>query len=351
MRWKFQSGHEQEIMRKKAVILNDTRGDAHFGCERVMCMIENLLTDRGIDVIATSIIRNDWENDRCFLDRMEKSDLILVNGEGTLHHGTKYGERLLRVAIHPSREGKKLALVNALYEENPAFWGEYLSRFDVLAARDAESQQEIERACLKSALFCPDLSLSSGFISPSAPSTVRSLLTIGDSVRKETTSALKSLANVVPEARYLSILSQLKNPRSHASFPHRAIRGVYSGVYNRMARLDKRLIMPKTQDDFITWLYRSSLHVTGRFHGICLCLATETPFLAVKSNSRKIESLLDFFGLGRDRLVDVETAKSMLRNGHVLEFSGHEKRMIRKGLKTAMLDAEYLFDAVANYIV
>ena len=106
-------------MSLNAVILNDTRGDNHFGCFRVMRMIEANLAVRGINVIANSIVRTDWEKNRSFLEAMAKSDLVVINGEGTLHHGSRHGERLLKVVDHPARAGKPVVLVNALYQDNP----------------------------------------------------------------------------------------------------------------------------------------------------------------------------------------------------------------------------------------
>ena len=43
-----------------AVLMNDTRGHAHFGCQRVMRVIESNLESRGIKVTARSLVRNDW---------------------------------------------------------------------------------------------------------------------------------------------------------------------------------------------------------------------------------------------------------------------------------------------------
>lgn len=36
---------------------------------------------------------------------------------------------------------------------------------------------------------------------------------------------------------------------------------------------------------------QSRLVVTGRFHMVCACLLTKTPFVALKSNSHKIEGM------------------------------------------------------------
>lgn len=40
-----------------------------------------------------------------------------------------------------------------------------------------------------------------------------------------------------------------------------------------------------TEADYLVRLGQARLHVTGRFHGICLSLVSGTPFRAVGSNS------------------------------------------------------------------
>ena len=40
------------------------------------------------------------------------------------------------------------------------------------------------------------------------------------------------------------------------------------------------------------WLKSLELYVTGRFHGVCLAAMIGVPFLALSSNSHKIEGIL-----------------------------------------------------------
>lgn len=332
----------------KAVILNDTRGDAHFGCMRVMRLLENSLEQRGIAVLATSLVRNDWENDSVFLEAMRASDLIVVNGEGTLHHGARQGDRLLRVASHHLREGKRLALINSLYQDNPAEWGMFLSRFDLLAARDAASQREMQNACGKPVLLSPDISLSAGAI-PMADHFSRSLVTIGDSVEKSVSRSLARLAGTLPESRLVTIQSRLKLPKPSYPAPLRVMRDIYSRAYETVARFsNRRLVIPSSEAEFIDWLCQSRLHVTGRFHAVCFCLATGTPFLAVRSNSRKIEELLDYFGLGQDRVVPADRLEQAVADSRFAVYSDTEKIRIENGLANAAKSAAVVFDALAS---
>ena len=56
-------------------------------------------------------------------------------------------------------------------------------------------------------------------------------------------------------------------------------------------------VVERPVDDFMALLSSSELVVTGRFHVVCLCLITGTPFLAVASNSHKVEGMLEDAGL------------------------------------------------------
>src|SRR3546814_15358610 len=80
-----------------------------------MRRIEENLRCRGISITAVSPVRHDWEGDASFLKAMAACDIIVINGEGTLHHGAPHGEILLKVVDHPVRTTKPVVLINALY--------------------------------------------------------------------------------------------------------------------------------------------------------------------------------------------------------------------------------------------
>lgn len=335
----------QDAKYTTAVILNDTRGDAHFGCMRVMSCIESQLAQRGVSIIATSVVRNNWQRDVNFLNALAACDLIVINGEGTLHHGAHHGERLLEVACHPASRGKKIALINALYQENPSHWNKYLERFDLLSARDEVSRQELEVASGKRVLFCPDLSLVEERPNSYVNNDARMLLTVGDSVLKDARSALYKYAHIAPDAKILSIQSQLKSPKAHLSPFLRGVRKIYTDLYDKIFSIfDGKLIIPKNHDEFMGFLERSSLHVTGRFHGVCLCLVTGTPFLALRSNSRKVEAILDLFALKHERLIDKDDLKFIADRRVDFSFTKEELRNIESGLLAARSSAEAMFD-------
>ena len=333
----------------KAVILNDTRGDNHFGCFRVMRIIEENLVRRGIAVIGRSLVRNDWERDRGFLARLSEADLVVVNGEGTLHHGHRQGERLLRIAEHPARGQKPVALINAIYQENPESWKKHLDRIDLISTRDSQSATEISRLTGHKCGFVPDLSLAEGAIA--SPGIPRTRLLIGDSVETKTRLALRALTDLDPDAKFLPILKGLKPSKPHHPTPFRQLRESYIWLNARYSQWRHGNIeFNRDEAGFIRSLTSARLHVTGRFHAVCFCLATGTPFLAVESNSWKMGALLEDFGLGNNRIVPVGQIRARLTSGEDFAFTAEEKVRIAAGLERCKQGAADLFDRIAALV-
>lgn len=332
----------------RAVLMNDTRADRHFGCLRVMRLIEKRLAGQGIEIAGRSPIRNDWENDRAFLDAMGRSDLVVINGEGTFHHGAQSALRLLKVVDHPARAGKPVALINTLYQDNPKEWRRYLDKIALVSARDSRSAAEIEALTGRRTPVVPDMSLSDGMLAaPGGPG--RDRILVGDSVSRTLSRTLREIARHSPDTFFLPILTTLKAPRAHWPFPIRQLRETFIHAHAAAAgALDRKILFSRTEEEFIAHLLRARLHVTGRFHAVCFCLFTGTPFLAVDSNSWKIAALLDDFGLGRQRLVTVEELRERLVQGGGEDYSDEERAKIEAGLRLCAEKARDLFGEIAG---
>lgn len=316
-----------------------------------MRMIEANLAVRGITVLARSMVRTNWEKNRSFLEAMANSDLIVINGEGTLHHGSRHGERLLKVVNHPARANKPVALINALYQDNPEHWGRYLEKMSLISTRDSRSAAAVTEASGLSVDVVPDLSLSAG-AEPRPGMLVRDRLLIGDSVSRNVSASLLALRDMHPEAYFLPILRTIKPSKPHFPLPLRLLRQGYIELHARAFALsENRVLYSRSEPEFIAALRRGRLHVTGRFHAICFCLFTRTPFLAVGSNSWKIEALLEDFGLGKRRLVTQDQVATHLEAPDELAFTDEEQRAITAGLTMSHNRTARLFDRLKEIAV
>ena len=329
----------------KAVILNDTSQRSHHGCARVMRLLRAGLETRGCTILATSQSRHDWASDENFLAAMKRSDVVVINGEGTLHHGRTHGERLLQVADHTAANGKKLVLLNALFDANPDSWGSLLRRFDLISARDSVSARDLSQLLDRDIGWVPDLSLSEPF-EPVISATDRFGCLVGDAVRASTRRQIAKAAHQWPDARYLPTKTR-HSPVWTAPIVGAALRAGLFGLYTgtlpwRGLPFDLAI----DEADYMDRLSRASLHVTGRFHGVCLSLLTETPFVAVESVSGKVGRLLDDAGLLRHRLIDPVNLPKQIRTKVDLALTIEEKDKISAFLKLANKRASALFDEV-----
>lgn len=335
-------------MTLKAVIMNDTRSDNHFGCFRVMRIIEENLAARGIRVTARSPVRHEWAKDAAFLAALSESDVVVINGEGTLHHGARRGEMVLRVVDHPACAGKPVALINALYQDNPDAWGRYLEKIALISTRDSRSAAAAARHSGKPVGFVPDLSLCEAFAMPAVP-VERNRLLVGDSISKDISRTLLQIVEERPDAYLLPITKALKASKAHLPLPLRAFREGYIRLHAAAFRLKQpRVLFNKTEAGFLQDLLTGYLHVTGRFHSVCLCLVTRTPFLAVDSNSWKISALLEDLGLGKERLLSPQDLKSRAGNPQAASYSEDELATIEASLRQCQDKARHLFDDIAR---
>lgn len=330
------------MRRPSVVLMNDTSTRYHHGCARVMRLLSQGLTEAGLTVIARSPARHDWQRDTAFLEAVERANLIVINGEGTLHHGSQAGLRLLKIATHPSRGKTPVAVVNALYQDNPADWGPLLAHCALLAARDSKSAAAMAEAADTPVRWLPDLSLS-------APANVavkdRHGTVIGDSVKLPRRRTLARFAARVPGAVFIPTKT-LRHPIWRmpvlGTLLRRALYRLYNGHFTGRVPQFK---MPLTEQDYIAAVAEARAHVTGRFHAVCISMLTETPFLAVSSNVSKIEQLLRDAGLDDHRIVDLEGVPS----GDVsAEFSEAELACIRAFRSRAEREARQLYRDLAD---
>ena len=136
----------------KVVVVNDTSLYApHFGCQLVGQTLREQFVRTGVNLIATFPRSLDMRIARPYLDA---ADLVVINAEGTFHHG-RHSE-LLELA-----ESWPCALINGVYQDNgpqPS-----LKRFQYISMRESLSAKEVR----KQKVVCrvvPDLLFASSLL-------------------------------------------------------------------------------------------------------------------------------------------------------------------------------------------
>ena len=99
---------------------------------------------------------------------------------------------------------------------------------------------------------------------------------------------------------------------------------------------------------YLALLGRARMHVTGRFHGICLSLVTGTPFLTTGSNSWKIEALLADAGLPANRAIAEADLPDLTAADLQRPFTPQETTGIAAFLTRAQTETETLFADLAK---
>lgn len=141
------------------------------------------------------------------------------------------------------------------------------------------------------------------------PKKTRSGVLITDSVIPSITEALISFS-----PNYGTYCPVKVNPKDSQSLPQR----IKSKINKRLGvtkwNSPSKLYTQKTDyQKFLHELYGSELLVTGRFHAVTMALATQTPFIAISSNTHKIKSTVqDALGSTLRVKSDIEAVSSAL---------------------------------------
>ena len=330
-----------------ALLINDTRSEFHHGCSTVCETIFALSEMAGIDIVSTAPVHRDWRSDSAAMEGFRKADIVIVNGEGTIHHDKPAGAWLLAAGAMAKDNGKKAVLINATWQANSERFAEMVRSFDIVSVRESASQTELSTAGIE-ARRIPDLAL---YRQP-APAPARTGIAYTDSVLGDV--ALDLYRAMRPfKARPVSLLY---NRTSVKSFLGLARRLLPDGDRYRPGRvidafraaLAERSAQVTDRDAFAMQVASSRLVVTGRFHMLIYCLATRTPMLAIGSNTHKNMATLMDSGLEAWRHVEIDDIDAALLERAAHWHPGELERLDayvaagRKAMETLFLDIREL---------
>ncbi|RLS58589.1 MAG: polysaccharide pyruvyl transferase family protein [Planctomycetota bacterium] len=290
------------LANQRAVILGDTAEAHHHGCELVM---ENLVTGLAEQGIATAFRHSGkhWRSVPQLCQALTQADLLVINGEGSIHHDRPLGYELIEAAEYAHQQGVPAYLINCTWQANSRLLAERAAVFRRIYVRESLSAVELAEAGIATTIT-PDLTLATRCPPPSAE---RRGWLVTDSTIPAITTQLYRLARQLGDAQYAPLISSQWNRGSWVRTAKRWAQrelgrrlgplGWCPASYASLAHADQNARA------FLTRLSRCQAILTGRFHATCFAILTGTPVLAVKSNSSKIEGLLNDAGLSPDRLI------------------------------------------------
>ena len=253
------------------VLLNDTaRLSGGFHCGTVMAC--DALRD---GMAARGLAEQGWINDPAQFDRFlnhapQRPRLLILNGEGTLHHNTPRAIALLECCARARAAGIPVAVINAVWQGNGPRMGRLLARgADLVHVRDTASAATLPGDV--AATVTPDMSLH-GFARLYTGATAQGDTTaIIDNVRAPAGHALQHLAARTGAAFY--------------AMPYPALRQLTDAAITDPTAAIPRLLTAPMLTSAPRW-------ITGRFHGLIAALAAGRKICAIPSNTHKIEALL-----------------------------------------------------------
>lgn len=317
----------------RAIVLNDTRSEDHIGCQLVMRNLLEQCSRRGIDVVAS--LPNSQLDDLPFVKaHLHEFELLIVNGEGTLHHDCPKALSLCRAAQYADAQGKKAVLINTVWQDNDQLH-RFLPSFQLVAARESRSQAAIARVGPPARLV-PDLvfatSPPTSFSPRATKATVNHATVVIDSVDRKTT--LRWAWRAVIRGYGMFVM----HPTNYERLARRPL---------LMRALARRSGVPLQiiGDNFVGQLGFFSRVISGRFHGCCLAMLVGIPVLGLASNTHKIEGLFHDAGLGDPAIVKRGTRREVANRFQRVE---RQQDKVQRYVATAREQIEELFDDIAR---
>lgn len=184
-------------------------------------------------------------------------DMLVVNGEGSMHHGGGGFRSKMQQIAAALRDGKRATLINTVWQDNPHDFDDALVGCERVIARETLSAQAL-RGHGVAAEVLPDLS----YFAPVAAAETR------------------DFAGKVVATDFFS-----------AEF------GCFVKLRSRWAeRLEFVDMRAMNWSSLVRSLKTASLLITGRHHGMYAACRAGIPFLAMRGNTHKIEGLMESAG-------------------------------------------------------
>lgn len=265
--------------RPSVLILNETSkmpfNRWHLGCDLVSRNLVARLDAHGIDVAG-------WANSLTGVSRILAHDPharfagVVVNGEGTMHDNADRAYELLTMARQLRRMGKKVFLINSVWETMGPWMEAFLGDFEIVTLRESVSREAV-RHVRADARVVPDLC----WLADLPPTPDAAPCGVIDCVVPESTLRLEAAAAAAAPFFVMD--------RFYEAF-HRTI------TEGGAAADSPRILRPGDIRGASRW-------IGGRFHGTVLALASGMPMLSLPSNTAKIEATLGDIGLA-DKMLD-----------------------------------------------
>ncbi len=301
---------------------------------------------------------------------MRAADIVIVNGEGTLHDATRQAKALAAVGPFCRDAGVPSVLINSVYERNDPEVATACRAFDRIYVRESISAYEARRASLKVEVV-PDLTLSSDVMDPFRETPKVSTIVVTDNANRDVGRRALEAALTRDDVSFLHLdTSEPNNPFMEGAQPPEfvfmktgrvagapppppqrrqssALRALRKSLFRRhmlrRMKMIRQLSEPLSSTQILSLIASSRGVVAGRFHAACMSMLSGTPFAAMSSNTSKMKGLLTDAGIARF-LTDDPSATFRL----IDDWKEADEFAVRDYVQKARRDAKAMFDDIAS---
>ena len=310
--------------KKTCILLNDTSAWYHWGCTATSEALQSGIVAKGYkfirgrhQAIAQTRIRPPALEDFDSLDyfmhwrhqnpsliwEIEQADIVMINGEGTIHRAADNALKLLYLAYTAKMHmRKRVHIVNhACFPEggaelrDPAIQALYkkaYSAVDYVAVRDPASRDLLKQMGVAAELAFDSLPLTvrDSYGTPPAQREKRVIIAGSSAFSTQGAEALQQL------------LLWLKNQKMDAEVLLGARREpaaddrVFTETLNSIATGQYKIFEAKSMKEWLDRIATASLLVSGRFHYTIAAACLGTPFVALEGNTPKMTALSEALG-------------------------------------------------------
>lgn len=335
---------------KSVVLLNDTSFENHHGCNIVIENIKRNLEKRNIKLLNTNPIGKNWKKNKSFLNSLKQADGIIINAEGTIHDNSDYAYSLLEIVNYTN---KPCFLINMTYQNNSEKFSKLVSKFSKIYVRESLSKKELEKYNIQSVIV-PDMTfyiLKKDYLEKEKKEIY---ITDSHDIKKS-----EELYNVAKKNQviFLPIIAPFEKYSNLHGFS-KSLKykffnncGIFIEKIVKLKYKYRRYLFVKDQDDLLERIKNCSFLISARFHAICLSLHFSVPFIALSSNTFKIESLLSDIGIDKKRMIAINELNDFekLKTKYTF-FSKDELNKINDYITSANEQIELMFNEI-NLII
>lgn len=223
----------------RILLLNNTE-NYHSGCKAVIDFYRRQFSLHDLNFHSSETDLRDF-------------DVVIVNGEGTMHHNAEAASRLLDQLIEAKYYGCRTLLVNTVWQHNPDFIDK-LSYVDYISVRDIKSKNDIQSKIDRPVDLCIDYSYFVYKRIEDLPKVL--MLTAGNRMNYPNTKPKRPKISDIGEDSRADVFSQ-------------------------------------TWIELVDTLTQSQLFVTGRHHELYAACVARCPCVILEGNSHKNSGLLE----------------------------------------------------------